>query len=489
MSPGYPPVRREVLLVGSLTLLALVIRLGVFAATVDMPGDATTRAIGAYAWSKKPAVYFHGVWLPAFRYAAGLFSLAVEDPKHSSRLLNVIIGTATIPTFYGLIRAVHGASPALLATCLLTVLPLHVGLSASSQPEASFLLSIVAGTLLLIGAARSTSRRGVRLACGLFFLLVAEATRYEAWVFAPVVIGYYFFTTRAVSTSILIALVLATVPVGWTVGNYLESGRAFIGFSAAARATEEGATAVGVFTAMRAIAYQAKVQLGWLLPLAALSGALIELVRIVRRRSDAGRVLYLGLLALYWIGVLQFSMSRGGLVWSRYFLFGFATLLPLAAIPFERYVGQRVGRIVLYLVLMLAPLALSVSYYRPDVNVTRDEPTAIKDLAAWLRTSPYRDHAMIVTRMDWYSSYLPVYFPEAYDRIFVFHFWKRDQAVVDFFRKQRPYLLITSAEDGPYQARIEALLRMKLGACPVVHAQGDITVFDVTGCRGRPMNE
>jgi hypothetical protein len=201
-------------------------------------------------------------------------------------------------------------------------------------------------------------------------------------------------------------------------------------------------------------------------------------------RSDAGRVLYLGLLALYWIGVLQFSMSRGGLVWSRYLLFGFATLLPLAAIPFERYVEQRSGRMLLYLVLMLAPLALSVSHYRPDVNVTREEPAAIKDLAAWLRTSPYRDHAMIVTRMDWYSTYLPVYLPEAYDRILVFHFWKRDQTVVDFFRKERPYLVITSTADGPYQARIEELLRMKLRACPVVHAQGDITVFDVTRCRG-----
>lgn len=146
-SHGTPGKRFASLILPSLLLTAFVLRLFVLLSSVDIPGDGPARALFAYNWSQSPYIQTSGRnWLPGFMYLAGLFSFLVSMPLVSTRILNLIIGTLTVPLFYALVHRVYGRAPGLFSAAVLALFPLHAGLSASSLTEASFLFAIIAGT-------------------------------------------------------------------------------------------------------------------------------------------------------------------------------------------------------------------------------------------------------------------------------------------------------------------------------------------------------
>lgn len=83
-----------------LTLFAFAVRGVIFYYWMDAPGDGPTKAMYAYNWYKSPHIIPHGIWLPGFEYLTGSFSILVNNPLFSIRLLNLIAGTLTIPLLY-----------------------------------------------------------------------------------------------------------------------------------------------------------------------------------------------------------------------------------------------------------------------------------------------------------------------------------------------------------------------------------------------------
>ena len=126
-----------------LTLAALLLRSAAAWLTIDVPGDGVSRALDAYDWSRSPTLVWGGGWLPGFTYLAGTVSFAIPDPMIAPRLVNVILGTASVPLLYAGARRIAGHAAALAAAVILAVLPLHVGLSASSLTEAGFVFAML----------------------------------------------------------------------------------------------------------------------------------------------------------------------------------------------------------------------------------------------------------------------------------------------------------------------------------------------------------
>src|SRR5215470_5073838 len=113
--------KHESLVLAMLCLVTLAVRLGLFLVSVDMPGDGPSRAAMSYSWSKSPYLVTHGGWLPGFLYIAGIFNFFVSDPLLASRVLNLILGSATIPLYYLLVRRLYNRITALFASFLLAV--------------------------------------------------------------------------------------------------------------------------------------------------------------------------------------------------------------------------------------------------------------------------------------------------------------------------------------------------------------------------------
>jgi hypothetical protein len=61
---------------------------------------------------------------------------------------------------------------------------------------------------------------------------------------------------------------------------------------------------------------------------------------------------------------------------------------------------------------ILVAVGISTFPRQRPLYVTLQRPTEIKNLVTWLKESPYRDDAVLVTQMDWKSTYIPLYFPD-----------------------------------------------------------------------------
>jgi hypothetical protein len=135
---------------------------------------------------------------------------------------------------------------------------------------------------------------------------------------------------------------------------------------------------------------------------------------------------------------------------------------------------------VLFLSVVLAPSVVFASRIdRPQIYLTTRRPWEIEELGKWLRTSRYRDSAILATTMNWQSTYLILYVPEFGSRILEYSYWQTDAELGDFIRQRRPALLITADQDREYQLHIEAFLAHPLSQREVVHTVGKIRVYDI----------
>jgi 4-amino-4-deoxy-L-arabinose transferase-like glycosyltransferase len=235
--------RNHYFILAALFCAAFALRLAVVLFTSSVPGDGPGRASAGYIWARAPHFVTYGNWLPGYPYLVGLFSFIFEDPLLSSRILNLGLGTLTIPLFYLLLRKIYDPLTALISAALLTFFPLHIGMSGGSLSEVSFAFEVIAGTLLLIISSEKevTRSRIFYLASALLFLCLAIMSRYEIWVLIPIFPLYYFLKTRRTLESCLILAVLFLFPFMWSLNTYIHVGDPFLGFTKAKkyRATKD----------------------------------------------------------------------------------------------------------------------------------------------------------------------------------------------------------------------------------------------------------
>ena len=481
---GAPaPGRRFLSAPALLTAAAFVIRAAALLMTFERAGDGPTRATMAYDWSLRPFFVTHGAWPPGFLYLSGAFTWLVPDPVLGVRAMSLSLGTLTVPMFYALVRTVFGAWPALFAASILAVLPLHVGLSASSLTEAAFLFFLFSGTLLFLRAwDRPDGGRRLRLWAGVGLLVLASSLRYEAWVLLPAFPLYALWKSRRWLAAGAIAAALAAFPVAWMLANRHYGLGLLAGFSAAVRGTEAGPRPVSFFAALSALAVMTAVQAGFLLPLLAAAGLGILAAAWLRRGVRPEEALFAALFAAQLITLAGFAAARGNL-WPRYLLFSIVASLPYAALPLEplnrRKRGAAAIAAVVALSFLLAPSTLRSHVAAPEIYLTRRRPVEWQELAQWLRRSGHARSAILITKLDWESSYLFLFAPEVNANTLEVNFWVSDAHLSGFCRSHKPELLITSDADRDYQRQVQPFLPVAIRDAPLVHVSGPLRVYDV----------
>jgi len=458
-----------------LFLLGFFLRLGLLLVSVDIPGDGPSRAFMAYAWSKSPYFATHGTWLPGFLYLAGIFNFFVPDPLFASRVLNLILGSATIPLYYLLTRRLYNRIAALFASLLLVVLPLHVGLSVSSLADNSFLFATIASMVLLTGINEGKEGK-LRLGLSLCLFCWAEMTRYEAWLLIPAFPIYYFHKTRKTSTAGLVLLILLLFPVGWMLENYVHSGEFLTAFSEVKKGAEiVGAHAVDLFNAIKMLGTMSVLHLGTVLMIAIVGGMIWQLVSLAKGEINPEHVFYVSVICLFWIGMVYLAMTISATLWNRFLLFGFVMPLPFAFLPFtqELRIHSRWLASIMCVVLLAAGVAV-FPRQRP-LWVTVQRPTEIKNVITWLKESPYRNDPLLVTSMGWQATYIPLYFPEV--KMGMISPWVEDDEVYYFLKNQPPSLLITREGESELQGRIENIMGKVIAKHNLLHEEGAIKVY------------
>jgi len=393
-----------------LFLLALGVRLVVLLATFDVPGDGPTRAIAAFEWARAPSFPLAGGWPPGFLFLSGSFEALVGEPLLSARILNLVLGSLTVPLLYLLVRRLYDTTAALASGAVLCFVPLHVGLSASSLTEASFLFELIAGTLLLVGPRPGAERDRFapwRVALGVLSLVLASMTRYEAWPLLPLFVTHRFARTRSLRAAAVVAVALAAFPVAWSIGNYLDSGDPWLGFTAATSYIGITATPATFGHALQLLADWSAWQLGWVLPAAIVVGIGWELLRAARGGIGVDRWLYLALTGLQWLVLLRFAMVRGENVWTRYLVSSLVCALPFAFVPWSGAArapsARRAAALAAVAILGLFAPWLGHLERAGGHWVTSRRPVEAEVVVRWLREAGRLDQPILLTPMEWNS--------------------------------------------------------------------------------------
>lgn len=427
--------------------------------------------------------------------------MVVPSPLLIPRLCNLGVSTLTIAPFYAMVRKLYGSSEALLSAIALVALPLRVGLAASSLTEPSFLFFAIMGLLcLLISVERDRvpNKVGiVALVGAIVFFVFAEMTRYEIWPLIPLLLGYLYARSRSIAVTALAAIGLLFFPIAWSVGNYVNGGDPFYGMSIAAHPLE-GGNPVSIASAVAYLWLLVRRQLGWLLPPGAIAGLIGETYRAFYRRPEGrivtDRTAYALLVIVVWAMLFEEAMHRGDALYDRYLLFGLTLALPLAAVAYIDVAGRFRHSIAFGAVIIAASLAMAYRGLYPlrggftPIFVTRDKPVDIISVARWLETSPYRSDAVVLTKLDWQSTYLALYAPQLDMRHIIVSVWVPDEATRGFVEGQHPALLITGRQDSDEIARLDRAISRPVE--PLMHdpvyTRGAIEVYDISSLTAHP---
>jgi hypothetical protein len=463
-----------------LPISALIIRFGAFIIFCELTGDGPTRAIQAYNWSKSPFFLTHGVWLPGFIYLSGIFTYLINNPLISVRILNMILGSLTILFFYLLVRSIYDKFIAILSSSILTVLPLHIGLSVTSLTEVSFIYEFIAGTYFLILASENHSNKKlIHLFVSLVMLCLSTMTRYESWILIPLFPCYYFWKTKRKFESTIILLILIVCPVLWMVGNYHHTGSLLPGFSAALQATEQGPKPESLARALLRLGSLSRAHMFWVLPIISVFGFFFNLILAIKKRLNAKQLLYFLIACFTYIFIIKFTMDRGKTLWSRYLLFSMILALPFAAYTIRMLFYNLNRLIVIFIVLglILSPIA-SQLIYQKNLYLLKSHSPDIIDLAVWLKSSKYHDVYVLSTKLNWDASLLPLYFPEISRKHFIVSGWASDQGIQKFLNN-KPSLLVFRQGDEKYKLRIEKIIGKKVMKEDLIKKIGKLHIYEI----------
>jgi hypothetical protein len=278
---------------------------------------------------------------------------------------------------------------------------------------------------------------------------------------------------------------LGIFPSAWLIGNYLELGNFLPAFSAQEIGTQAvGSRMTNLIVALEIIGSIGVRYFGWIFVPVIVLGALIEVFKVAKKKVGIERLVYFSVFVLAWAFILYFVKSRGTSLWHRYLVFGLVIAVPYAVIPFVRFTAKSHWWIVF--LLFVAVFSIGSAWYIHRVQIwdlhcplfiTRQKPHEMEQLAYWLRKSPYRKGPILLTKMQWKSSYLPLYFPEISKRVFYVSPWNSDSSISNFLLKARPFILITNEQDKQYQVRIERILKRQIGRERLVHSTGEVDVY------------
>lgn len=217
------------LLVGA----ALLPRLVALVLNENWFGDAVVRTELAERWLESPhwiASYGDGAqqFGPLHVYLQALFLKVLPWREHAGRVLSLVVGVLAVVPLFRLTRRHFGERAAVWATLAFSAWGLHIQTSSTGASEA---LALCLMLLAFDGVSQAMDEnRFGPLFWGAVALNLACATRYDAWLYIPLLTAGLFFApgdrVAAVTKAVLFAFLCLPFPLVWMQGNELAHGSA-----------------------------------------------------------------------------------------------------------------------------------------------------------------------------------------------------------------------------------------------------------------------
>ncbi|MCX8100408.1 MAG: glycosyltransferase family 39 protein [Geminicoccaceae bacterium] len=451
-APGLDRVARR--LVWGLAGLGGLLRLAVAFATVDIPGDGPSRAALGWQWRHEPRLVAEGSWLPLGEVLVGLTALLVPDPRWAARALSLLTGTLTIPLLASLLARLAGPAPAVAAAALLALLPIHITLSAASLIDVPALFfSLLAMRIAM--ALPAEGRPWPLLAALALAGGIATGLRYEAWLLLLLLPLHRLLVTRAPSAALLVALLLAPVPLYWLLtglGGPAGLVRAFAQVGASG-ATVGGRT-VGLAEAA-AIAVATLAQLAGPATLALAAAGSVLLLAERGRAGTADRLIWLVATVAALLVTLVIARERGPSFVDRYALGAAVLALSLAPLALAPALLERL-RGILLVIALAGSTALATALAPPELYLARRFPNEIVELARFLDRERRAGEAILFTRAGWLPTYVPLLHPLGREDYRIVSWYLSEPALRAFLARRRPSLLVSREGDEAFLERIRA---------------------------------
>ncbi len=226
--------KREKYLLIVLFILALTIRIVVFIQNGNHAADGMYRTILTLNWLKDPYIITGGLWPPLDLYLDALMILVFNDPIISTRLTSLVLGTIIIFPYYYLVKLLFDKRIATISTLILAFVSIHVQYSTYSMSEVPLAFFLIT-SLYFFFRFKKGDKKLTDLIISAIFLNLASMTRYEAWIFIPLLTVFIINYNNLKKTMIIkdmdilrndikyifIFLIISSIfPIFWMVGNY-----------------------------------------------------------------------------------------------------------------------------------------------------------------------------------------------------------------------------------------------------------------------------
>lgn len=227
---GEPePQARWVLVL--LLAVALLPRLVLLPWSENLYGDSVVRTELAERWLSEPhliTAYGDGAFQfgPLHLYLVGAALAVVRDRALAGALVSLVFGVLTVVPLFSLSRRLFGWRAGVWACLALSAWGLHMQFSTTAASEA-LALFLLMSVFCLVAEALDENRLGPLFAAAAV-LNLACATRYDAWLFIPLICVALALwgedRVAAVARAVIFGLGCLPFPLLWMQGNELMHG-------------------------------------------------------------------------------------------------------------------------------------------------------------------------------------------------------------------------------------------------------------------------
>jgi 4-amino-4-deoxy-L-arabinose transferase-like glycosyltransferase len=216
------------LLVGLLLAAALLPRLLLLPVNENLYGDAVTRTELAERWVREPHLitsFGDGAWQygPLHLYLVGLALEVFADKALAGRVVSLVFGVLSVVPLFALTRRLFGWRAGVWAGLAFSVWGMHVQFSTTAAGEA-LALFLMLWVFALYAEGLEENRLGPLFGAAAV-LNLACATRYEAWLFIPLLTAALLMwgedRVAAITRAVGFGLLCLPFPLLWMQGNEL----------------------------------------------------------------------------------------------------------------------------------------------------------------------------------------------------------------------------------------------------------------------------
>ncbi|HET9452509.1 MAG TPA: glycosyltransferase family 39 protein [Aggregicoccus sp.] len=233
MSPGTgaAPEPRTGRVLWLLLAAAFLPRLLLFFFNENLYGDAVVRTELGERWLRDPHViraYGDGSFQfgPLHVYLSALFLKLVPYREHAGRVMSLVFGTLSVLPLYALGRRLFGWKAGVWACLAFSVWGMHLQMSTTAASEALGVFLML--SVFALYAEGWEENRFAPLFWSAVLLNLACATRYDAWLFIPLLCALLLLSpgdrVAKVTRLVGFGLVCLPFPLAWMQGNELMHG-------------------------------------------------------------------------------------------------------------------------------------------------------------------------------------------------------------------------------------------------------------------------